>query len=319
MFEYRQSLKITHPVREPNELWPKCIMGRAFCEFKLGDCSYAENLFDLGTSYLLFSGCVWVQISFTLFECEMLYSTGSNFTASAKLYTAQLTYNRQMESAKSESTSMLVWTRILGVKFRLGLLHEINDAPQTAEKYYLEALEICHENRIFCHPVLFDTNFHLAKIYLKQKKVAECEKFAKKSLEMSLRLFDPNESQVESVFDIFKQLVEYRKNVRKASFVFTSYMDTFSRLGVADQSVFLASFGYTFAKRMFEEIMSEESELKKCRDLFAKSCDVFRKSFGRKDEKTVDSQKMMGLCHLRLGNVRLAEWHLFNAAVALQN
>ena len=201
----------------------------------------------------------------------------------------------------------------------MGFIYEtVEKSLDKAQKYYLEVVKICSECSTHHHPILYDAHLGLARLYLKQKQIPECEKHAQRCLEVSVLLFGSDSGNVLPAVEIFSQLVDYRKDLRKANTVFSSCMETFYRTGLLNESEFIASFSDCFAERLYNCVNFTEGELKKCTDLFTSSFQVFEKLAGPKNQKEAfESQRKLGLCHLKLGDVKTAEWHLFRSAIAL--
>ena len=297
--------------------WIRSAFGSAYCYFKLGDFISARNFFGSCRAILYSAGALWDSLNCSLSQCEFLSFDEPNQVVA--VFQAVKPNEVILEKLRPASWHFFDLISYLRAHFRIGFIYEtVEKSLDKAKRYYLEVLKICSEDSTHQHPVFCDTHLGLARLYLKQKQIPECEKHAQKCLELSILLFGPDSGNVEPVVEIFRQLVDHRKHIRKASTVFSSYMETFSRTGLLSESEFIASFSHCFAERLYNCVNFGEGELKKCIDLLTSSFQVFAKLAGPKNKKRAyESQKKLGLCHLKLGEVKTAEWHLFTSAIAL--
>lgn len=79
---------------------------------------------------------------------------------------------------------------------------------------------------------------------------------------------------------------------------------------------YFVSFCFDFASRLYNE-SPNEGKKSRCVDIIRQSVIDFERILGRKNKKTAESEKMLGLCYLKSGKLSEAEWHLYNSALAL--
>ena len=309
---WQRALELFRSVRDEQKhsnavLYCICASGSAYCLFKLDDHFAARTILESSQELhyeILQAGEILWYLDYILVRCEFDFFVEKN-----------------VQRAKA-SLSMGLLNPILHPRFliRLGFLFEVvENSMVEAEKHYLEGLKLFHEQKKFHHPFICDGTLGLARVYLQQKKLLESEKYATKSLKMAISLFGCHDKRIEPAIDIFKQLLKCRRDMRKAERAFRLYMDNFALMGLMEESELVASFVHNFALKLYNVVNLSKEEIRKCTDLFARSFHTLEKSVERKDDRVVESRKMLGLCHLKLGNVGIAEWHLFNVAIARQN
>ena len=212
---------------ETSDAWTKSVVGSGYCYFKLEDYISARKFFDFSEWFLHFPrsmSSTWDSMTYRLFECEFLFSCEPGVHGRVSLQSILFSLPSILESV---GLTCSVWnrTQILRLDFQLGCTYKtIVNSLERAERYYLDVPKICGEETIYHHPVLCDACLGLARIYLNQKKITDCEKYAKKCLELSILLFGSDGGNVEPVVEIFGQLVDHRKNIRKANTVLSSYL-----------------------------------------------------------------------------------------------
>ena len=305
-------------VDDRTELVIRHLTGRAYCHFEMNNFLPATLYFELVDEFFDYCPESWKVLSCNLLRCIFLLKNNQAMWKVVDAFQHSMMNFLTLQFGFSKTIFLDELTACVRVHSQLGLIHELMSKPlPLAENFYLDALKLCEVAPISCHPVQCDTLLRLAKFYWKQTKVTDCETYVKKSLLLSFRIFGPNDENVRQGFEILTQLVDHRKDIRKASTVFTSYMNALSRVNLLDDSEFTASFCFNFAQRLFNHINCGQPELAKCNDLFSRSWRVFTKVLGSKNAKTAKTQKLLGICNLKLGNVKVAEWHLFNAAVLM--
>ena len=282
----------------------------AYCYFKVGDYPSAKKLFKYtneNCSEIENSSAenqmYWLHFKFC--ECEFLLH--------AEPHEAERMF-RIMCTVCPIDFEMLY----PNIKVHLAFIYEtVGRSLTKAEQYYHQGLEDWKQNHVHSYPRHCDCLLGLSRVYLKQGKIKDCEKYAWKFIDLSSRLFEPPDQHFEPAIEIFQQLMEYRKDITKMEKFFVSYKENFSRVGLTDDSSFVALFSHNFAKMLYDNAHFGSTDFKKCAKIFGKSFRVLVKVLGAKNKKTAESQRMLGLCNMRLGNVGIAEWHLLNSAITL--
>ena len=191
-----------------------------------------------------------------------------------------------------------------------------------AKEYYENVLKYLEQIVHHRHPSICQILLSLSRVALKQENLVLSEGYAFRCLKVCESLLEPNDAFLEPIVSIFDQFLHQRKNVKKAKAVFLNYLDRFAKMQILENSIFIASFSFNFAKRLYNEEYTSSEEKnsleKNSSELFQKCFRIFQTVCGQGDLKAAQSGRMMGLCLLRSGKLAEAEWHLFNSAKVLQ-
>ena len=201
--------------------------------------------------------------------------------------------------------------------FQLGLCYEF------VKKDFKEAFRNygCSLRGVFLklqktHPQHCDCILALGRIILKQTKNESGEDFVKEAFKHACQLVGPNDAYMKPIFEVLQGCVDAQKQLTNANKKFQMFMKCFEDEKISQSSHFVASFVLDFGRRLYNDKCAIIG-LKGCERLFEKSFEVFQKVFGTGDKKTAESQRMMGLCCLKKGDLKKAEWYLLGSAVVL--
>ena len=204
------------------------------------------------------------------------------------------------------------------VPYQLGLFYEL------VEKSYLEAYEnydsSIHSTRMnfsMKHSYVCLATLGKARVKMKMSSFEEGEALLIDAFKHACEMVEPNDSFMEPIFELLMVRVLVQQDLKLAHKKYQSFTKIFDAQNISQSSRFVADFGFTFAKRMYSNNCAIIG-LNGCQSMFTRSLEIFAKTLGYENEKTAEIQRMVGLCDLKQGNLREAEWHLFNCALFLQ-
>ena len=287
-----------------------------YCFFKLGDFGNAKIHFD------------WSKEKFSTFNQGLEVS---NLFLVLMLFNAEFLLLGLQERDIAKQIAITAFSYCLGNKnfchvfhpevyHTLALLREEFDEedlfPLTSRALYEESLKIGEQKFFSYHPYMCDSFLALAKLDFKENEMEMFEYRLTKGLEIAFKIYGPNDESIRMIFSQFEKLTNLRELVQKDYAKFSDYMNLCTQAAVGSNCEFIALFCAQFAQHLFETKMGN-CWVDRCCELFSKSHDFFKRALGDKNEKTAKTEQMVGLCYLKMGKLKKAEWHLFHSAISL--
>ena len=288
----------------------------AYCYFKLEKHELAEKNFAKAiTAMDVFedkSDREWAIMKVKILG----YKIEFEITAMKRLEVAEMDFkmaSKLMKVAKKSKTSCFEPK----ASFQLGFYYEfVKQSYSEAIDCYLLSSKATGLRYFKAHPYYCDCSLALARIYFKQFRMDEGHEMLKSAFKQACSLFDTSDPYFEPFFDLFQENVSQQKRMKQAYNVFSTTVKMLSEQKFPASSYLVATFGYNFAKRVFENDFVVVGQTG-CQDLLKKSLKVFKKVFGTKDKRSGHCERILGLCCLKNGDAKGAEWHLYQSALAL--
>ena len=295
-----------------------CHLG--YCYSKLGKYEIAEEKFNRSRGYCRQYGVdkndkKYIKLLLNQAENAFL---NQNIDLSRKLFQQGLS----LKQARLIDSELLMnqdetWQSI---HLRLAFYYEyVKMSLTTAEEYYLQVLDSVQKVFFYGHPAICHVLLALSRVCLKLGNVSLSEDHIFKCLSIQGSCLKSNDLLMELILSNFNQLLGHRKSLTKAKSVFLNYLDRFSQLHFLEDSFFVASFSFNFAKRLYSEMSaSNDSLTQSYTEIFEKCFRTFCTLCGARSLNTAQTERMLGLCFLKSGQLALAEWHLCNNSSFLQ-
>ena len=287
-----------------------CYAGYSY--LKLGNISCAQKMLHNSTECLLDveKRDTWPELLYVLAHSAVFHFSGSkNIVKAEEDFKASFNTFGMMQRQASGCVEPEVY-------FLLAfLLEHLENKGDLARKMYEKGLNWA-KKRYIMHPSICDGFLAIAKLDLKENSVSECEQNLQQGLKMAIQIYGGADVNIEPFVEVFSQLTLKKQLADDLHNSFYSYKDKLLALGCLEESEAFASFTFDVASAIFNSDPIEGKSTR-CLNLLTKAFTLFDEILGAKHFKTAECQRFIGLCYLKLGDIKKAEWNLFKSAISL--